>query len=76
MPKIVPVRFSVLVALFEKEGFCYARTKGDHLIYTKKGIIRPIVIPRYEEVPVFIIKDLLRTAGIDRDRYFELLEGK
>jgi len=33
------------------------------------------VIPMYRAVPVFIIKNLLRTAGMNRDRYFELLES-
>jgi len=28
----------------------------------------------YDEVAVFIIKNLLRTAGISRERYFQLLE--
>jgi hypothetical protein len=27
----------------------------------------------YREVPVFIIKNLLRTAGMGRDRYLEML---
>jgi hypothetical protein len=31
------------------------------------------VIPKYAAVPVFIIKNNLRTGGISRDRYFELL---
>jgi hypothetical protein len=32
------------------------------------------VVPRYDPLPVFIIKNVLRTAGISRERYFELLE--
>lgn len=43
------------------------------MIFTKPGIIRPVVIPRYASVPVFIIKNNLKTGGISRDRYFELL---
>jgi methionine synthase II (cobalamin-independent) len=31
------------------------------------------LVPTYHAVPVFIIKNLLRTSGMDRDRYFELL---
>lgn len=50
------------------------RQEGDHLIYTKQGVIRPVVIPKYQAVPVFIIKNNLRTAGMSRERYFELLE--
>ncbi|MGH2372723.1 MAG: type II toxin-antitoxin system HicA family toxin [bacterium] len=74
MPRLVPVSYRQLVAVFERDGWTYARTKGDHLIYTKPGSIRPLVIPRYGEVPVFIIKNLLRTSGMSRERYFDLLE--
>ena len=40
---------------------------------TKPGVLRPVVIPRYASIPVFIIKNNLRTAGMTRERYFELL---
>jgi hypothetical protein len=43
------------------------------MVFTKPGAIRPVVIPKYAAVPVFIIKNNLRTAGMSRDRYFELL---
>ena len=43
------------------------------MVYVKPGILRPIVIPKYAAVPVFIIKNNLRSAGISRERYFELL---
>ncbi len=49
------------------------RTEGDHLILTKRGVIRPVVVPKYAAVPVFVIKNNLRTAGISRERYLELL---
>jgi hypothetical protein len=32
------------------------------------------VIPLYHAVPIFIIKNLLRTSGMSRERYFELLK--
>ena len=75
MPSLRPVHYSKLVRIFERDGFIYSRQSGDHLIYTKPGTNRPIVIPAYHEVPVFIIKNLLRTAGMCRERYFELLEA-
>ena len=43
-------------------------------VYTREGVLRPVVIPKYSSVPVFIIKNNLRTAGISRERYFELLK--
>jgi len=74
MPKISPVSYRRLVCLFEKCGFVHIRTKGDHLIFTKPGVVRPLVIPMYQEVPVFVIKNLLRTAGISREEYLKLIE--
>ncbi len=60
--------------MFEMAGFKCVRTEGDHFVYTKEGVARPVVIPDWHEVPVFIIKNNLRTAGITREEYFSLLE--
>ena len=73
MPALRPVSYKVLVKVFEEDGFAFMRQHGDHLIYTKPGVTRPLVIPAYPTVPVFIIKNLLRAAGMSRERYFELL---
>jgi len=72
--KITPIHYRRLCKVFEIEGFTHARTKGDHLFYVKPGIRRPIVIPAVRDVPVFIIENNIRTAGIDRKRYFKILE--
>jgi predicted RNA binding protein YcfA (HicA-like mRNA interferase family) len=74
MPALRPIHYKTLVKTFEHEGFVFDHQRGDHLIYTKLGSIRPLVIPAYLEVPVFIIKNLLRTVGMSRERYFELLQ--
>lgn len=74
MRKITPIHYKKLVRIFEIEGFQHKRTKGDHLIYSKPGISRPIVIPKYKEIPVFVIKNNLKSAGISRERYIELLK--
>ena len=49
------------------------RTKGDHLIYHYPGAIRPVIIPKYKEVPVFVIKNNMRVVGMSRENYLELL---
>jgi hypothetical protein len=41
----------------------------------KPGIARPVIIQQGTEVPVFIIKNNLRTAGMSRERYFAILEN-
>ena len=74
MPRIIPIHYRKLTGVFEKKGFQYLRTKGDHLVYGKKGIIRPIIIPMYREIPEFIILRNLKTAGITREEYIKILE--
>lgn len=70
MSRLTPVSYKQLVKIFEAEGFVCVRTEGDHMVFAKPVIIRPIVIPKYTAVPVFIIKNNLRSAGISRERYF------
>jgi len=74
MPRIIPIPPRRLRRVFERTGFRCVRTEGDHYVYTKEGVTRPIVIPDWPEVPVFIIKNNLRSAGISREEYFKLLE--
>lgn len=59
MPKLNPVSWKVLQCVFEKDGFAHVRTEGDHLIFTRTGVLRPVVIPKYQNIPVFIIKNYL-----------------
>ena len=72
MSKIGPVSYKILVYIFELAGFKCIREEGDHMIFTKTDVLRPVVIPKYKSIPVFIIKNNLRTAGMTQDRYFEL----
>ena len=73
--RLTPVPFRTLVRLFELEGFQVVRRRGDHIIMTKPGVKRPVVIkssPRM--VAVTHIRTNMRTAGMSRERYFQLLE--
>jgi predicted RNA binding protein YcfA (HicA-like mRNA interferase family) len=73
MPKLGPVSYRQLARVFEADGFRCIREEGDHMVFTKPGVIRPVVIPKYASAPVFIVKNNLRTSGMSRERYFELL---
>jgi hypothetical protein len=46
---------------------------GSHRSYVKAGSLWPVVIPTYKEVPVFIIRTNLKSAGLSRDESFALL---
>ncbi len=73
--KIVPIHYAKLIKLFELEGFRVSRQKGDHIAMTKSGVKRPLIIKTSPKlVPISHIRTNLTTAGITRERYFELLE--
>jgi len=72
MGAIRPVSYRELVKIFEAAGCVYSHTKGDHLVYHFSGAIRPVVIPKYREVPVFIIKNNMKVIGMSRETYLEL----
>lgn len=61
MPAIKPIHYKKLVKIFEIAGWKYDRTN------------RPVVIPAYKTVPVFVIKNNLRTANITNEEYWEIL---
>ncbi len=74
MPKFTPIDWRTLERVFLAAGFCFARQEGSHRSYVKPGVARPVVNPAYSEVPVFIIRNNLKTASLTREDYFRLLE--
>ncbi|MCF8084716.1 MAG: type II toxin-antitoxin system HicA family toxin [Deltaproteobacteria bacterium] len=73
MPRITPVRWKILECIFVEDGFRFERQSGDHRSYVKPGVLRPVIIPTYREVDIDIIQANMRTAGMSRTRYLELL---
>jgi predicted RNA binding protein YcfA (HicA-like mRNA interferase family) len=63
MPKLSPVSYKRLVKVFEAEGFRCVRTEGDHMVFTKPGVIRPVVIPKYAAVPCSSSRTTFGQAG-------------
>jgi len=76
MSNFKPAHYRKLIKVFKKFGWVYDRTKGDHMVFVKKGFVRPVVIPKYRNVPVFIIKNNLRTAKITVEDYLKALKKK
>ena len=73
--RIVPIHYNILIKIFELDGFIIKRQKGDHVIMSRPGVKRPLVIktsPRL--VPVTHIRTNMTTAGMSRELFFELLE--
>ncbi|MBW1801552.1 MAG: type II toxin-antitoxin system HicA family toxin [Deltaproteobacteria bacterium] len=74
MSKVKPTTYQLQARIFEAAGCVYARTQGDHLIYHYPGAKRPIVIPKYKEVPIFIIRNNMKVIGMSVKEYISILE--
>ena len=72
MPRLSPTDWQTQVKIFEGFGCVYVRQKGDHLMYHHPDAKRAVVIPRYREVPVTVIRNNMRTVGMSREEYFRL----
>jgi predicted RNA binding protein YcfA (HicA-like mRNA interferase family) len=74
MSRTTPTSWKVQVKIFEKFGCKFVRQKGDHLIFDSPGAKRAVVIPKYDSVPVFIIKNNMKVVGMTFETYREILE--
>ena len=72
MSRFAPADWRTLVRIFEADGFAQSRTTGSHVVLTKPGVARPVIIPKYSDVGLDIIRNNMRTAGMSRKRYLEL----
>ncbi len=74
MAKLTPIHYKKLVRIFELASAKIVGQKGSHIILKKPSAKRRLVIPTYKQIPVFIIKNNMKTANMSRERYFELLK--
>ena len=53
---------------------CYLkRMKGDHRIYIRAGLSRPLVVPQYDPLPPFVILNNLRVLGVPKTEFLKFL---
>jgi len=74
MPRITPIPWRKFEKFLFYIGCTFERQEGDHRIYDRPGLTRPVVVPRYRSLPVFIIKNNLRTLGLSHEQYLSILE--
>lgn len=75
MASIKPITWRKLEKVVLYVGCHYERKKGDHRIYTRVDLKRPVVFPEDKEIPVFIVRNNLRILGISHSEYVEILEN-
>ena len=73
MPRLTSLPWEKIVCVFEQLGFRKAGQKGSHIKLEKAGVARPLIVPKYSDVGLDIITNLIRTAGITREAFLALL---
>jgi len=54
-------------------GCVEARMKGDHLVMTKAGMARPVIIKMDKDLGEDIVRSNIRTLGLTRREFEDLL---
>jgi predicted RNA binding protein YcfA (HicA-like mRNA interferase family) len=73
--KIKPTNWRTQVKIFEKYGCVFVRQRGDHLIFRHENAKRAVVIPKYDEIPITVIRNNMKTVGMTREEYFSILRS-
>jgi predicted RNA binding protein YcfA (HicA-like mRNA interferase family) len=73
MPKITPVKWQKFEKFLIYLGCTFEREKGDHRIWWRSDLSRPVVLQKVKDLPVFIIRNNLRVLGVSQDEYLKIL---
>lgn len=76
MAKLSRVHWKKFEAFLFSVGCVFESERGDHRKYSKPGLLRPVIIPRDKQLPVFIVLNNLRTLGVSREEYLKFLKRK
>lgn len=74
MPRLAPVDWRTFEKFLFAVGCKYVRAKGDHRVYWREGLTRPVIIKTVHDLGPDIIMANLRTLGISRADYLRILE--
>lgn len=68
MPRLPRVSGRQTGAAFEHAGWRFTRQRGDHMMLTSPGK-RTLVVPDSDELPAFILRGFLATAGMTVEEF-------
>ena len=55
-------------------GCHFVRQRGDHKVYWRSDLIRPVIVRTKKDLPVIEIKSNLRTLGIPNQEFLDILK--
>ena len=73
--KLSNISLSDYRLFLQNSGCKLIRTSGGHEIWSRKDLLRPIIVQTHiDPVPEFIIKNALRTLKLTKEDFFRILE--
>ncbi len=74
MPGLVQIDWKRFEKFLTFVGCTLVREKGDHRIWARSGLRRPVVLPKSSTIPVFVIRNNLRVLGISVAEYLDIMK--
>jgi predicted RNA binding protein YcfA (HicA-like mRNA interferase family) len=56
-------------------GCTFQRQKGSHRVYKRSDLKRPIIVPAYNSIPHFVIKNNLRLLDISNENFLNIFRS-
>lgn len=75
MANLRPVHYRKFERFLVYVGCTFTRQEGDHKVYKRSGLIRPVIVRTKKDLPIIEIKSNLRTLGISTEEYLKIIEN-
>lgn len=75
MGGLKPISWRIFDKFLVSQGCRLLRIRGDHLIYSRDGLHRPLVVPKVKNIPVFILQNNLRILQIDTHVFSQWMQN-
>ena len=73
MGGLAPIHYKTLEKFVLAVGCQFMRQTSSHRVYWRDDQMRPVIIPAHKQVPVFVIRNILRQLNIPVGEYLRLL---
>ena len=74
MGGLTPINWRDFEKFLRFVGCQFLREKGDHQVWGRLGLKRPIVFPKISNIPVFVIRNNLRLLDFSVANYLDVID--
>ena len=73
MPAIRPIPYAKFEKFLKEIGCHFMRQEGDHRVWKRGDLLRPVIVRTKKDLPIMEIKSNLRTLGISNEEYLNII---